>query len=268
MKCRNRRLEAFLSSIICVCMMLSIVAPCAFALDEEGVDPSAQIVEETVIEEAAAEEPVVEEPVVEEPVVEEPVVEEPVVEEPVIEEPAAEEPVTEQFTTPAEDEFNLEKAYEHYLSLTDEEQKVYLESLTEDQRDVLEKYIEEKEARVLYEIGRGAGRFVYVADAMDDFPEDVKKGRFNPICAFYGEDAVLRDGKEVFLSPEVAGELMRATLLDLSKTASCAELICDGGDAGLSAIVRNVLYLGMPETMKKICKRRVHPAADTEGKNK
>ncbi len=128
--------------------------------------------------------------------------------------------------------------------------------------------LEEKEARVLYEIGRGAGRFVYVADAMDDFPEDVKKGRFNPICAFYGEDAVLRDGKEVFLSPEVAGELMRATLLELSKTASCAELICDGGDAGLSAIVRNVLYLGMPETMKKICKRRVHPAADTEGKNK
>lgn len=128
--------------------------------------------------------------------------------------------------------------------------------------------LDDGKARIMREVGRGAGRFVYVADAMDDFADDVKKGRFNPIFAFYGEDAAEKDDGKVYLRREIAEELTRATLLELSRTASCAELICDGGDAGLSAIVRNILYLGLPDAMKKICERRVRPAKNTEGTSK
>ena len=110
----------------------------------------------------------------------------------------------------------------------------------------------EREARICREIGRGAGRFIYVADAADDIGEDFVKGRFNPILALYGEDAVTeRDGK-YFLSEKVAEDVNTAMMLDLERCAAAAELLCDGGHPEVSEIVRNIIYAGMPETIKKI----------------
>ena len=109
--------------------------------------------------------------------------------------------------------------------------------------------------RIAEEIGRGVGRFIYVADALDDLRVDYKKKRSNPILRLYGKSAVvLGDKEKVSVSMTAAESVMTAALLDLDRTAKAAELICDGGDTGIAAIVRNILYVGMPEVLRGIIK--------------
>lgn len=117
----------------------------------------------------------------------------------------------------------------------------------------------EREARICREIGRGVGRFIYVIDALDDLRDDYKKHRFNPILSLYGESAVQTDGKEVYLSAEVAESVKTSMLLDLRRPAASAELLMDGGHPELCAIVRNIFYLGMPNTLDGIIEKHTKP---------
>lgn len=110
--------------------------------------------------------------------------------------------------------------------------------------------------RITKEIGRGIGRFIYVCDACDDATEDYRKNRFNPILALYGENAVERQDGKLYLKKEIADGIMTAANLDLERCAAAAELLCDGGDRGLSELLKNIIYLGMPETLKKVLDRR------------
>ncbi len=117
----------------------------------------------------------------------------------------------------------------------------------------------EREARICREIGRGVGRFIYVIDALDDLRDDYKKHRFNPILSLYGDSAVQNDGKEVYLSQEVAESVKTSMLLDLRRPAASAELLMDGGHPELCAIVRNIFYLGMPNTLDGIIEKHTKP---------
>ena len=113
----------------------------------------------------------------------------------------------------------------------------------------------ERESRICREIGRGVGRFIYVADALDDLTDDYKKKRFNPILSLYGDSAVTICEKNVFLSDEVAASVKTAAMLDLNRPASAAELLTDGGHPELSEIVRNIFYVGMPHILDEIIKK-------------
>lgn len=117
--------------------------------------------------------------------------------------------------------------------------------------------LEENKARIAREVGRGIGRFIYVCDAADDFADDVKKGRFNPIYAFYGEDAAEEKDGGLVLSSDVAESVRTAALLDLERCALSVELLADEGNPELASIIRNIVYLGMPEALKNILNRRV-----------
>ena len=117
--------------------------------------------------------------------------------------------------------------------------------------------LEEKKARIAREVGRGIGRFIYVCDAADDFTDDVKKGRFNPIYALYGKDAAEEKEGELVLSSDVAESVRTAALLDLERCALSVELLADEGNSELASIIRNIVYLGMPEALKNILNRRV-----------
>ena len=115
----------------------------------------------------------------------------------------------------------------------------------------------ERESRICREIGRGVGRFIYVTDALDDLTDDFKKGRYNPILSLYGSRAVGSDGKNVYLSADVAESVKTSALLDLSRPAAAAELLCDGGHPELCAIVKNVFYSGMPHVLEDTIKKHV-----------
>ncbi len=98
-------------------------------------------------------------------------------------------------------------------------------------------------ARIL---GRGAGRFVYLCDAAEDLPADVKKGRYNPLYAGWGALA-LADGT---LSPMVKESLRVSVPLGLGPMGEAADTL-DGAHP-LTPIVRNIVYLGLPAVLNRV----------------
>ena len=123
------------------------------------------------------------------------------------------------------------------------------------------------EERICRHLGRAVGRFIYVCDAADDVIEDKKKKRYNPILAMYGDSIINEDGH---LEKDVAESILCAALLYLDSASAAAELLCDSAAPHLrdaSEIVRNILYIGMPENLKSVLKRRTgkNENPDTNG---
>ncbi|MBR6291156.1 MAG: hypothetical protein IKR53_06900, partial [Clostridia bacterium] len=125
-----------------------------------------------------------------------------------------------------------------------------------------------EKSRILAEAGRSAGRFVYAADAADDVLRDKKKKRYNPLLLSWGDRAteIIYDGKKKreILARPVAEAVMTAAMLDLRRLPPAVELLCEGGDPGVSAIVRNTVYLGMPDAMKRAVGNNTSPDPDKD----
>ncbi len=98
-------------------------------------------------------------------------------------------------------------------------------------------------ARILYEIGRGTGRYIYILDAADDAEDDIKCGRYNPVDAVYGS-----------LTDSARDELLSVIKLELAPAAAALELISvpDGGYPETLDIAKNIIYLGMPKEAERI----------------
>ena len=124
------------------------------------------------------------------------------------------------------------------------------------------------EARIAREVGRAAGRFIYVTDAADDAADDAKSGAYNPILRLYADrmestspllvprtvtDRAGRTSEKLCLAPDVAEGIYVAVLNDLTRLASAVELIdftrCQPEIAG---IIRNIVYLGMPAELCRV----------------
>ena len=106
--------------------------------------------------------------------------------------------------------------------------------------------------RILHEIGRSTGRFIYAADAADDAVRDSQSGSYNPIVLSYGDGAFEGDGKERKMTRTTGEALLRGAMLDLGRLPPAVELLCEGGDPIISAIVKNIAFSGMPKTMNSI----------------
>lgn len=98
-----------------------------------------------------------------------------------------------------------------------------------------------------YRMGYYTGRFVYLCDAAEDLPEDAEKGRYNPLLAGWGSLA-LKDGK---LSELTAGAIRTASNIDLEPLGAAVEEL--DGSHPLTPIVKNIVYLGLPAAMERIC---------------
>ena len=91
-------------------------------------------------------------------------------------------------------------------------------------------------------IGRIVGKFIYIADAADDYKKDVKNGAYNPFALLFPKGFTEEDRA----SAEVA---LRAELCDLE---AAFDLLLPGENPETNEILRNILYLGMPATVKKV----------------
>ncbi|MEE1187237.1 MAG: DUF5685 family protein [Acutalibacteraceae bacterium] len=91
------------------------------------------------------------------------------------------------------------------------------------------------EKRILYRMGYCTGKWIYLADALDDLNDDIKKNRFNPLI-----DRKIEDVQGTLnVSSTDAGlsfELLNTKLYD--------------------TIIKNVYYLGMPNVIKSILLKR------------
>ena len=103
-----------------------------------------------------------------------------------------------------------------------------------------------EEAEIARTLGHGAGRFVYLCDAAEDLPGDVKKGRYNPLYAGWGPLA-LTDGA---LSPMLKESLRVSVPLGLLSMGKAADRL--EGAHPLTSVVRNIVYLGLPAVLNRV----------------
>ena len=119
--------------------------------------------------------------------------------------------------------------------------------------------LEDDSRDTAYRMGYYTGRFVYLCDAAEDLPDDAAKGRYNPLLTGWG-DLALADGK---LSPMVSGSVRAAAGIDLEPLGEAAEELDKSHP--LTPIVKNIVYLGLPAAMKRVCegkpvdKTRINP---------
>lgn len=99
--------------------------------------------------------------------------------------------------------------------------------------------------RLARAIGRGVGRWIYFADAADDFDEDIRRNRFNPYRHTLGDAPTDADWEKVRLA-------MTAHLYEAER----AFVLIDSYPAPeLREILANILYLGLPETAARVTKQ-------------
>lgn len=107
--------------------------------------------------------------------------------------------------------------------------------------DVLSYGLEGGKARIAREIGFRIGKWIYLVDAADDYEEDLKKGRYNPLVRVFGES----------LEQEERNSLVEALTVELREAEHGFDLL-DYPDEGCRGVVENIIYSGMPPVAKAI----------------
>ena len=110
----------------------------------------------------------------------------------------------------------------------------------------------ETEKRIAAEIGTHTGRYIYLADALDDAERDIRSGEFNPFVKQYGTKGL----------SDIADSIKTAILLELSQLEAAINLVDFSTCPGYGEIVKNIIYLGMPEKIGSILRKPVYNAAD------
>lgn len=107
--------------------------------------------------------------------------------------------------------------------------------------------------RICHEIGLHLGRFIYAADAAEDYESDRESGNYNPYVVRYGGDPL--DGG--------IRETMRTALyLELSALEKAIDLLPFDDYAAERSILRNILYLGLPYRIRFLGTSEQLPFAD------
>jgi hypothetical protein len=97
---------------------------------------------------------------------------------------------------------------------------------------------------IMYEIGFHLGKWIYVIDAIDDLPRDIKKGAYNP----------LKQNGIVELDDEKKNALYSATMLELTQMSRAVELLDFTQHRDIEAIIKNIVYDGLVNETTKILK--------------
>ena len=108
--------------------------------------------------------------------------------------------------------------------------------------------LEGNSAKLARKIGRHVGRWVYILDAADDYAEDVKRGRYNPLACLYGQGGTPPPA----LSEDKREELRVALLCELSELECAFDLQDLADNPDLDGVLRNILYLGMPREAERV----------------
>lgn len=102
---------------------------------------------------------------------------------------------------------------------------------------------EGSEKKILYNIGKHIGKWVYIADAADDLSDDIKKGRYNPFYYLY--DGKQPEGEEI-------EDIYNAMKLELIAAEPAIDLIEFGDREDMKNIIFNIVYKGLPKKQKEI----------------
>ena len=94
---------------------------------------------------------------------------------------------------------------------------------------------------VTYECGYHLGKFIFLADAIDDYYSDLKDGKYNPyVIAYNGANLTYENRQNV----------KTALLLECKKLENAINLIPFENKITAENIVRNIIYLGLVDRIK------------------
>lgn len=101
---------------------------------------------------------------------------------------------------------------------------------------------DEKQRRTAQQLLYHVGRFLYLADALEDLPKDCKADSYNPLRYRYAlqNGALCEEDKKQFLCSVDAS---------IDMAASALELLDHRAD---DALVKNIIYYGMPAVLKSV----------------
>ena len=99
----------------------------------------------------------------------------------------------------------------------------------------------ESDRRCMHEIGYHVGRWIYIADALDDIGSDRRSGSYNPLVLSLDDTNSESFKQNIEIS-------LRIELEECEKAMNLLEI----NDKGLLAIIENTLYLGMPDVISRI----------------
>ena len=138
-----------------------------------------------------------------------------------------------------ENSASLDQAADQFAVLTD--------ALAESETDKARR-------RTLEQLLYHTGRFIYILDATDDIEEDVRNGRYNPAAGrFNVTDGVLDD-----LSKKAIEITMRHSI---NMIGTAYELLPENV---WSPVTRNIIYLGMPEVLRRVLDGTWNKAQDSK----
>ena len=101
--------------------------------------------------------------------------------------------------------------------------------------------LEGSDKTVTYEIGLHLGRFIYSADAAEDYEKDRKSGSYNPYVLLY-------DGEELTL--ENKQSIKCALLLECTALEGAVNLLPFGKLRTIENIISNIIYEGLPRRIE------------------
>lgn len=91
---------------------------------------------------------------------------------------------------------------------------------------------------VTYECGAALGRFIYAADAAEDYCKDRERGSYNPYV-------ILHNGAD--LTPENKATIKCALIHECKNIERAIDLMPFENRATIENILRNIIYLGLPK---------------------
>lgn len=107
---------------------------------------------------------------------------------------------------------------------------------------------DEVQRRVLERFGYLIGRFIYLCDALEDMEEDRASGGFNPLLP---EEPSRRNDPAALEQARLdAKDTLYLTIGETAKTCELLKLEAFG------PVIRNIVYLGMPEQVQRILPER------------
>jgi hypothetical protein len=94
---------------------------------------------------------------------------------------------------------------------------------------------------VTYECGYRLGKFILLVDAIDDYEDDLKTGKYNPYVISYGGASLTYENKQ---------NVKTALLIECKKLENAVNLITFGNKITIENIVRNIIYLGLTKRLE------------------
>ncbi len=94
------------------------------------------------------------------------------------------------------------------------------------------------DALVMGEFGYRLGRFIYCADAAEDYEDDIKEKKYNPYAAYYGGAPLTKENRE---------SIKCALILECTEMEKAVNLMPFGNRHTIENIIKNIIYLGLPK---------------------